>query len=57
VNAKLEFKGKHKGAWYMSTEGHAVFCYGPTTYIQVGTDLQKVATFCRGDKVVVPLHD
>lgn len=56
-NFSLQSKGKAKGAWYMSAEGHAVFCYGPTMYIQVGTDLQKVATFCRGDKVVVPLHD
>lgn len=55
---KLRADGKHKGSWYFSTEGHAVFCYGPTMYVKVGGDgLQKVATFCRGDKVIVPLHD
>jgi hypothetical protein len=53
----LESKGKHKGSWYFSAEGHAVFCYGPTTYIQTANGLTKVATFCRGDKVIVPLHD
>jgi hypothetical protein len=56
--AALQSKGQRKGSWYLSAEGHAVFCYGPTMYIQ-GTngDLVRVATFCRGDKVVVPLHD
>lgn len=57
VNIGLASKGKKPGAWYFSQEGHAVFCYGPTMYIQSGDGLQKVATFCRGDKVIVPLHD
>lgn len=56
-NIALASKGKSRGAWYMSEEGHAVFCYGPTMYIQAGAGLRKVATFCRGDKVIVPLHD
>jgi hypothetical protein len=42
----------------MSQDGHAVFCYGPTMIVPAGNgDLQKVATFCRGDRVIVPLHD
>jgi hypothetical protein len=55
---KLQSKGKHKGAWYMSQDGHAIFCYGPTMFINgpEGTML-RVATFCRGDREIVPLHD
>jgi len=56
-NISLESKGGKRGAWYFSREGHAVFCYGPTVYILAGARLQKVATFCRGDKPVVPLKD
>jgi len=50
---------KHqKGSWYLSAEGHAVFCVGPTTFIKgANGDLVRVATFCRGFRVVVPLHD
>ena len=48
---------RSKGAWYMSAEGHAIFCYGPTMVIQTASGFQKVATFCKGDKVIVPLHD
>jgi hypothetical protein len=54
---KLQSQGKHKGAWYMSLDGHAIFCYGPTMYVNTATGLQRVATFCRGDKVIVPLHE
>ncbi len=46
------------GSWYMSADGHAVFCYGPTMLIPKGNgDLTKVVTFCRGDREIVPLHD
>lgn len=54
----LQSKGKHKGTWYMSGEGHAVLCYGPTMFINgPNGGIQKVATFCRGEKEIVPLHD
>jgi hypothetical protein len=57
-NAALESKGRKKGAWYMSQEGHAIFCYGPTMVIEAPDGgMQKVATFCRGEKEIVPLHD
>lgn len=46
------------GRWYFAASGHAVYCYGPVmTVPQANGDLQKVATFCRDGKVVVPLKD
>lgn len=46
------------GRWYFSDAGHAVYCYGPVIYLnQVAGGLQRVATFCQGDKPVVPLKD
>jgi len=49
---------RKSGSWYMSADGHAVFCYGPTMILPKGNgDLMKVATFCRGDREIVPLHD
>jgi hypothetical protein len=47
-----------KGQWYFAASGHAVYCYGPVmTLPQANGDLQKVATFCRDGKTVVPLKD
>ena len=49
----------HKsGVWYMAESGHAVYCYGPVMMLK-GPDggLQRVATFCRGDRAIVPLKD
>lgn len=46
------------GQWYMAESGHAVFCYGPVMLLkQPNGGLQHVATFCRGDRVIVPLKD
>jgi hypothetical protein len=46
------------GQWYLAESGHAVFCYGPVKMIKDSTGgLQRVATFCRGDKAMVPLKD
>lgn len=46
------------GKWYLAENGHAVYCYGP---VQVVKDpligVQRVATFCKGEKAVVPLKD
>lgn len=49
----------HKsGKWYLARTGHAVYCYGPVMTVPSATgDLQRVATFCRGDKLLVPLKD
>jgi len=46
------------GRWYFTATGHAVYCYGPVMFVnQVQGGLQRVATFCRGDRPVVPLRD
>jgi hypothetical protein len=46
------------GRWYFAASGHAVYCYGPVmTLPQANGDLQRVATFCRDGRAVVPLKD
>jgi hypothetical protein len=46
------------GRWYLADNGHAVYCYGPVRVLpQPEGGLQRVATFCQGDKNVVPLRD
>jgi hypothetical protein len=46
------------GRWYFAATGHAVYCYGPVmTLPQANGDFQKVATFCRDGRAVVPLKD
>ena len=49
----------HKGGrWFFAESGHAVYCYGPVRLMpQVEGGLQRVATFCQGDKNMVPLKD
>jgi hypothetical protein len=54
IAARKENRG---GRWYMSDDGHAVFCYGPAMYLQSGNGIIRVATFCRGDKTIVKLHE
>jgi hypothetical protein len=46
------------GRWYLADSGHAVYCYGPVRVLpQPEGGLQRVATFCQGEKNVVPLRD
>lgn len=46
------------GQWYMAQTGHAVFCYGPVKFVKGPQgEPQRVATYCRGDKTMVPLRD
>jgi hypothetical protein len=46
------------GRWYLADNGHAVYCYGPIRMLpQPEGGLQRFATFCQGDKNVVPLRD
>jgi len=46
------------GKWYLAETGHAVYCYGPVLLVkQPEGTLQRVATFCQGDRTVVPLKD
>jgi hypothetical protein len=49
---------KKGGKWYFARTGHAVYCYGPVmTVPNPAGDLERVATFCRGDQLLVPLKD
>ena len=53
--AKASKKG---GKWYLTRTGHAAYCYGPVmTLTTVKGEIQRVATFCKGESVVVPLKD
>ena len=46
------------GKWYFTATGHAVYCYGPVMTVSNPTgDIEHVATFCRGDRLLVPLKD
>lgn len=46
------------GSWYFAETGHAVYCLGPVVHMPAPDGgLQTVATFCEGDKVMVPLRD
>jgi len=48
---------KH-GQWYLAGTGHAVYCYGPVKLVlQPEGSVQRVATYCKGDKFIVPLKD
>ena len=50
---------RHKGGkWYFARTGHAVYCYGPVmTLPDREGEIERVATFCRGDQLLVPLKD
>ena len=46
------------GRWYFAESGHAVYCYGPVMIVpRPNGALQRVATFCRDGRAVVPLKD
>jgi hypothetical protein len=46
------------GKWYLAENGHAVYCYGPVMLVrQADGGLARVATFCKGDRTMVPLKD
>lgn len=46
------------GVWYFARTGHAVYCFGPVMNVPDGNgEIERVATFCRGDKLLVPLKD
>jgi hypothetical protein len=46
------------GSWYFAETGHAVYCRGPVMMVAQPTgELQRVATFCQGEKTMVPLKD
>ena len=46
------------GRWYLAENGHAVYCYGPVRLVtQAQGGLQRVATFCLDNQLMVPLKD
>jgi hypothetical protein len=46
------------GQWYLAENGHAVYCFGPVMVInEPKIGFQRVATFCQGDRPMVPLKD
>jgi len=57
-SAKTTQQARKGGIWYFAENGHAVFCYGPVMYVRDEQgSLSRVATFCNGDKAMVPLKD
>jgi hypothetical protein len=58
VETAAVHQARKGGVWYFADTGHAVYCYGPVMYI---TDEQgqllRVATFCQGEKLIVPLKE
>ncbi len=51
-------RAHQRGQWYLAESGHAVFCYGPVmTLTQPKGGIRRVATFCQGAKIIVPLRD
>jgi len=58
VEKALDARRAPHGKWYLAETGHAVYCYGPVMMVkQPEGGLQRVATFCKGDKAMVPLKD
>jgi hypothetical protein len=46
------------GKWYFARTGHAVYCFGPVmTLPNRQGEIERVATFCKGDLLLVPLKD
>ena len=46
------------GRWYLAESGHAVYCYGPVRLLPQGqSGFLRVATFCQGERPMVPLKD
>jgi len=46
------------GRWYFAKTGHAVYCYGPVKFVvQPEGSIERVATFCQGNRPMVPLQD
>jgi hypothetical protein len=46
------------GKWYLARTGHAVYCYGPVMTVSNSKGgVEKVATFCKGEQLLVPLKD
>jgi hypothetical protein len=57
--AQQAYLAPHKGGkWYLARTGHAVYCYGPVMTLSAQNGgIERVATFCRGDRLLIPLKD
>lgn len=55
----VKLAAAHRGGqWYLAQNGHAVYCYGPVVVVQNNEiGMERVATFCKGEKTMVPLKD
>jgi hypothetical protein len=54
----VPLRSRKGGRWYFAQNGHAVYCYGPVMLVpEAEGGLQRVATFCNGDRTMVPLKD
>ncbi len=46
------------GRWYLAASGHAVYCVGPVRMLPDATGgIERVATYCEGDRPIVQLKD
>jgi len=46
------------GKWYLAASGHAVYCLGPVRVLpDAAGGIERVATFCEGERPIVPLKD
>ncbi len=58
MERRMTAPARKGGRWYLAQNGHAVYCYGPVRVVpQARGGLQRVATYCQGDKIIVPLKD
>jgi hypothetical protein len=58
VDRTITQHARKGGRWFFAESGHAVYCYGPVRVVQQPQGgLQRVATFCQGEKPMVPLKD
>ena len=58
IDSAVNRPSRKGGQWYFAETGHAVYCYGPVMVVtEPRGGLQRVATFCRGDRTIVPLKD
>jgi hypothetical protein len=55
---RIAQRARKGGRWYLAQNGHAVYCYGPVRLIpEPSGGLQRVATYCQGERPIVPLKD
>jgi hypothetical protein len=58
VDRSVAQQARKGGRWYFAENGHAVYCYGPVRMFPLAPgSLRRVATFCQGDRPMVPLRD